>query len=532
MKKMLIVDDNKRERVGVAGIIDWKKYGIDVVQTCANGKQALEYTEQNKVDIILSDVEMPIMSGISLLKILRERGNEAKFIFMSCYDEFDFVKSAMDLGATGYILKPINTDELVSLVEKVLKLHRSDEQAARRRQLYDEMIENNREILIESFFRQLLFDAKYDTGLMKREAELLKIPNSYDVARVMLIKLYPDSEESADIMVFVSEIVEKMSAQLENGIYSKPVIVGRDKVVVVFLYNRSQSSTVIEMCMELKEYSWNVLSVETAFGISNESEKSMSELHALYAQAEEAIDTSFVSGDERIILYEEVEERKNLSFGFIDISELQKDVNSVISSGNAKLAKDMICKYLSDVDMVSNRNYIRYFSYMLLNVIETSLINTNINTDSIIEYSKVWSKLANIDTIFDIYQWFENIFKSVFETIELSRKAGGGDLVRAVKDIIESEYATHITMKYIAERLHFSGVHINNVFKRETGMAIFDYLVDYRIEIAKKLLQQKGSKVYAVAKSVGYTNQTHFKVLFVQHVGMTPLEYKNIYEEK
>lgn len=532
MKKMLIVDDNKRDRSGVAGIIDWSKYGIDIVQTCANGKQALDYMEQNKVDIILSDVEMPIMSGISLLKILRERGNDVKFIFMSCYDEFDFVKFAMDLGATGYILKPINTEELVCLVEKVLKLHRADEQAARHKQMCEEMIEKNREILIESFFRQLLFDAKYDAKLIKREAELLKISSKHDVTRVMLIKLYPDREETADIMMFVSQIIEKMSTNLENKIYSKPVIVGQDKVAIVFSYNRDQSDKVIEMCMELKEYSWNVLDVETAFGISNESEKGMEELHILYTQAEDAIDTSFVSGDERIILYEEVEERKTLSFGFIDVSELQKDVNSVIASGNSKLAKDMIRKYLSDVDMVSNRNYIRYFSYMLLNVIETSLINTNINTDSIIEYSKFWSKIASIDTIFDIYQWFENIFKSVFETIEMSRSADEKEIVRAVKDIIESEYGTHITMKYIAERLHFSGVHINNVFKRETGKAIFDYLVDYRIEIAKKLLQQSGSKIYAVAKSVGYTNQTHFKLLFVQRVGMTPIEYKSIYEKK
>lgn len=532
MEKMIIVDDNKREREGVSTIINWRDYGIEIVKLCANGKEALEFMDQNPVDIVLSDVEMPIMNGINLLKKMREKTINSKFIFMSCYDEFDFVKSAMDLGANGYILKPVETGELENMIEKVLKLHKTDRQREEHERMCMEIIERNPTVVFEYFLRQLLYNMRKDEQSIRKEAQLLKIPQFLTHSRVVMIKLCADDNEISDTMMFISSISEKIGTMSTAEIYIKLVTISQNKVAVVLLYSDGCSEKAFDLCMELKEYSHNTLGYETAFGISKESKRGLYDLHILYGQAEEAVDTFFASDNERVILYDEVEEHTSDDFGFIDVSQLQKDVNAVIAKGDIQVAREMIARYLNGSDIIRNKNYIRYFSYVLLSIIETSLINANINTDSIVEYSKIWSKLAKIETIFDIKQWFENIFRTVFETIEMSRQSKGKDIVEAVKKIIQSEYGSHITVNYISNKIHFSGVHINNVFKRETGMAIFDYLINYRMEMAKKLLQQPGSKVYAAAKLVGYTNQTHFKILFLQHVGMTPVEYKKVYEKK
>ena len=532
MEKMIIVDDNKRDRDGVAGIIDWSEYGIEIVHLCSNGLKALEYIKDNPVDIVLSDVEMPLMNGISLLKEINSTGKKIKFILMSCYDQFEFVKSAIEFGALGYILKPIVVEELENVIEKTLKIHKTERETLAHEQMFTQMVESNLELMTENFFRQIIFNVREVDELTEYEAKQLKIPLNYSNARVSLIKIC--SEKKDRIMSYQSLIAEYIETLSERntGLYSKAMMVSHDQLLIILLGEDEIKDTFVDVCMEIKEYITSNLEIVSSVGISKESGEGLKELHTLYIQAKEALDTFYATENDRIILYDDVEEQKSLPVKFINTEQLSQEVNAVIAKTDIEMAKALVDKYLNDEDMLQNKNYIRYFSFTLMNIIESILINTNINTDTILESAKIWDKLTRIETIVDINKWFENIFKYVFETIELLRNEKTQNIVEEVKKIIKSEYATHITINYIAKKLHFSGVHINNIFKRETGMAIFDYLAKYRINKAKELLKEKDCKVYVVAKAVGYTNQTHFKLLFQQYTGMTPVEYKKIYETK
>ena len=530
MEKMIIVDDNKRDREGVANIIDWSAYGIEIVALCSNGANALDYIKSNPVDIVLSDVEMPLMNGLSLLKEINSLGKKIKFILMSCYDQFSFVKSAIELGALGYVLKPIVVEELENIIEKILKIHKTERETLVHEQVYNRMLENNLNLVTESFFRQLIFNTREVDELALYEADQLRIPADYKFSRISLIKIGADEQNR--LMSFISAIAEYIDGLSGSGIYAKPLIVSHDQILVILLGNADSKETFVDICMDVKEYITSNLGIAAAVGISKESDNGIKELHSSYIQAREALDTFYATENNRIILYDDVEEQKSVPMKFINTELLAQEINTVIAKADLDMVKKLVDKYLNDVDMMHNKNYIRYFSFTLMNTIESMLINTNINTDAILESATIWDKLTHIETIVDINKWFENIFKYVFETIELSRNAKTQNVVEEVKEIIKSEYSSHITIDYIAKKLHFSGVHINNIFKRETGMAIFDYLAKYRINMAKELLKEKDCKVYVVAKAVGYTNQTHFKLLFQQYVGMTPVEYKKIYEIK
>lgn len=529
IKQLLIVDDNNRELNGISKILDWEKYDIEVAGLCKNGKQALEFIENNNVDIVLADAEMPIMNGMELLIKLREKNNTIKYIFMSCYDEFEFVKGALDYGATGYILKPINVKELENVIEKVLKIYKKDLEYKTNKLLFDRMIERNCDMLSENLFRNMFFDANFDDVVGVIEAEKLSIPTTYDYVRISLVEIH-SKEKQYGTMVYVAALKEELLNHQDDDIYIQTIMVSHNKIAIVFIYNKNKRDKIIDTCMDIKEFGRCKLDAVMSIAISNEEcGRNLKNIHLLYNQVEKAIKTSFITDDDGIIMCDEIESEVSSSEVFPDILKLQADVNYIISSGNPQEVRNILKKYLSGN---VSRNYVKLFSFLLLNVTEIVLTDINIKSEDVIGVHKAWSKLASIESIFDLHQWFENIYRSIFETINESKSSNSKKIVESVKRIIENEYAKHITMKYISQKINFSSAYINRLFKQETGKAVLDYLTDYRLNMAKKLLKDGVGKIYVVANMVGYTNLSHFRTLFVQRFGITPLEYMNMHIDK
>ena len=120
MLKVLLVDDEPFILQGLSALINWENEGYEIVYTCSNGKEALDYLIGNKVDLIIADIKMPVMSGIELLKNIREKNiTDAFFVFLSGYGDFVYTKEAIQQNATDYILKPVQKEQLIELLGRV-----------------------------------------------------------------------------------------------------------------------------------------------------------------------------------------------------------------------------------------------------------------------------------------------------------------------------------------------------------------------------------------------------------------------------
>ncbi|WP_168120372.1 response regulator [Paenibacillus sp. HB172176] len=120
MHKLIIVDDNLRDRKGIAGLLPWKSLGCEVAGIFSNGMEALSATKALRPDIVLTDVQMPLMDGIELGQRVKKEFPAVQLIFMSNYDDFTFTRGALQLEAADYVLKPIRKDELNEVVAKVI----------------------------------------------------------------------------------------------------------------------------------------------------------------------------------------------------------------------------------------------------------------------------------------------------------------------------------------------------------------------------------------------------------------------------
>ncbi len=127
MYRLVVADDNPLDRNGILSTVDWEGTGIQVVASYSNGRQVIENVDKDNPHILLSDISMPVMNGIEMVRILKSRGLDIKTIFMSCHDEFDFAKSAVNLDVESYVLKPIVPEELKEAIEKAFDKRRSQE---------------------------------------------------------------------------------------------------------------------------------------------------------------------------------------------------------------------------------------------------------------------------------------------------------------------------------------------------------------------------------------------------------------------
>jgi two-component system response regulator YesN len=164
MKKILIVDDEYIVRLGLKTIVDWAGFGYTLAGEAANGKEAFEFFEKTPVDVILTDIKMPVMDGLELTRKVRARDKKAQIIILSHYDEFSYAQEAIKLGAFRYILKSELTKDNLENVLKSLYLNSdvspAPEQAAGWKENLEEFIE---EYMLPSFLRQLK-DQKGETG--------------------------------------------------------------------------------------------------------------------------------------------------------------------------------------------------------------------------------------------------------------------------------------------------------------------------------------------------------------------------------
>lgn len=127
--KVLLVDDEPFILQGLKILIDWEQEGFEVVKTAANGEEALEYLRGEQVDLIIADIKMPVVTGLELLEKIRgEKISDAHFVILSGYADFEYARKAIRYDCTDYILKPVDREELLKVLNKVQVLRRADNQ--------------------------------------------------------------------------------------------------------------------------------------------------------------------------------------------------------------------------------------------------------------------------------------------------------------------------------------------------------------------------------------------------------------------
>lgn len=534
MLKLLIVDDNDLERKSLSNYINWDLLGIQLVDTAYNGEDAIEKVKLHRPEIIISDVKMPVMDGIEMAKKVKDLYPETKFIFSSGHDDVAYLKEALEIRAFNYILKPINPDELVNTVKKVVSVIIDEKLSNMENSSIIKQYTDNLDFLQSRFLKKMIIKER-DPGeineLMSQANNLkLRIIGYY---RLVLLDMEYENPDVFDTSHKNDVVMDELRSACE-GEKARFVDIENNKVLAL-LYNVDINGTADEKTINRIVEKLNTLKddlgLKYTVAVSTTTDR-LTELHTLFKQCNEAADKKIERGYNQVIHYEKSENResgtKDESRGKIKIS-IEKIVDKVFEGQEFSGELENI---MSEIPLLTGYRLENTKSIFisLLNSVSKCMDSKAESLGKITgEDIDVFNHIISAKIIPDIIQYVTEILEAV-SAYQVGKKTGKDDyVVEEILGILNKEYSQPITLSYLSDRVYLSPNYLRILFKNKIGTSIQDYLTNLRINRAKELLRKRNHKVHEIGEMVGYTNSTYFNIVFKNYTHFTPGEYKSRY---
>jgi two-component system response regulator YesN len=511
LHKVLIVDDEPMIREGLQTLVDWSKYGFAVVGTASNGREAVEKHAVFSPDLILIDIRMPGMDGLQAIEEIRKTDNSCHFLILSGYAEFNYAKQAIAHNVDGYILKPIDEDELESYVERVsLQLQSQSEQR--------QNTEQSASLLREEMLYQLS-SGKHDPNAANSQELKALLGESAKYYQLMLIELYSREHSltlNATLKKKLTDIVEQK--QIGWVFSAEPYIGILLKDYMLHNGSREQMKLWIEECCGSK--------VRFAAAAS-EPVREPSELQKWSEPIHDLLKQRFMLQGQFIHLASLSEDGMRMAAepgGQLSIESLAQRLFYMLDIGSKEgmdkalqEASDQICAHDSSEPFVKSS----WAQLLTIVLNKATLSNPQLS---------LHEDLSMITALYLAHHYDEMINQLHIRLSELAMKVGKSDSLSVMKqmtEFIERHYSENIKLETLADLFNYNSGYLGKMFKNHTGEHFNTYLDQVRIQHAIELLQE-GLKVHQVSERVGYANVDYFHSKFKKYKGVSPSSFKSI----
>lgn len=521
MLQVMLVDDEPFIAQGLSVLIDWAKEGYEIAHIAANGEEALEYLKENEVDLIIADIQMPVMTGLELLETIRtEKVSAAYFVILSGYSDFTYAQQAIRQECTDYILKPVGKEELTAILHKVAKMSEStriDEQNQKKMERaylarnllallfgkYDEMdleyVKNhmrlsegiryiniefcNSEEWQEGELRQLqreLYQACMDYLGEDEDHCIFDVSQdekSYDIG--FLYCHYIAAKKECGEKEFLCNFQKYLTKTLRHPVR---MIVGK-KVNNVSTIAKSYDSAYRLNVLEAFQVKKEIYFYEEEVQVNNGSIVICKQsLDALLAAVEQ---------NNKVQIRKSVEQ-------FYEEMKQMGIVGDIFNLNINYLVFQLIHLAIEQDDQVKQEEILRYISESSFEEGVMRGSSTHL-TRFACEYSDYLAQLR------------KNVSHSVLTEIE-----------REVRE----KYAQNLTLKDFSRKYYVNSAYLGQIFRKQYGQSFKDYLNNYRIEQAAVKLIRTNDKIYEIAESVGYRDLDYFVNRFIAVKGCTPAKFR------
>ncbi len=505
--KILLVDDEELTRTYLSKIMDWDAMGIQIAGTPENGERALELFRKTLPELVITDIRMPLMDGLTLIKEIRSISSKVKIIVLSAFGDFEYARKAFGFGITGYILKPIDEEKLETLLFRALGEIKAEHEELRRKR-----IKNN--LVFEAYLKRNLFHPEKDEFFHMKLDEL-GLDNWFD--RFQLFSLF-FSDSSLDQAILSGLIGEAWKDEFSEPFYI--LSISANQWLLVSLPGDSVS--VGHFLKRLEQ----VTGLAVFLCVSSIC-KRPSDLVSAYREIGILESYSFYGEPSPLFFSQEFEIREKIprveEEALFFIEHLKKGEETGIAYYLTGLEKRMKEGFGPDLEA--------YYSFCLtLLVLVRSRMKREILSSPVPDMLKklTMEELKKFTASSELTEYFLDICRTIFSGIKGLPGDSDSRFISRTKEYILEHYGQNITLDRIAVHLAVSRNYLSRIFRKETGSKIWDYLADVRMEKARILLAETNLKTVEIAERVGYENSTYFSSVFKKKNGMTPKEYRNI----
>lgn len=534
MYKIIIADDEDNVREGIRDSLNWDELGFEVVGDFENGRDVLQSLEQLQPDVVLTDINMPLMDGLEVSRYLFEHYPQTKIIILTGYDEFEYAQQALKLKVHDYILKPNTADELSQILSKV-KADLDDEN----RKVEDlsklkQQLRESLPLVRERFLNQLVTGERRESKLEDKLAYLdIDLSGSHYVVALIdvddhgeLQRFYPESE--SELLYFaVCNIAGEIISRKKKGIVFQN---NNEKTIVILFgdYIETLREEAMQIFEEINQSVREYLKFTVSIGVGDIC-ASLNKIHHSHKRASFALDYRFFLGKNRIIHVGDIEGEMGESIPYD--KHWERKLATTLKSGTQQEIEwivEKIIENLKESYLPMDRCYIHIQQIIvsILDVLDELEICETLHSSS---SSSPLTEIYGLKTLDEVEAWLKNYcLRTTCIILETRNNACKIQALKAEEYIKENYADANMSMDMVCKFLVLSTSYFSLIFKNHTGETFISHLTRIRVEKAKELLKCTDLKTYEIANRIGYVDPHYFNLIFKKATGMTPTVYRRM----
>ena len=548
MLKIFLAEDEVVVRETIKRMIPWEELGFELVGEAADGEMALPLLIRQQPDLLITDIKMPFMDGLTLARLAKKEIPGLKVVILSGYDDFNYAKQAIGIGVEDYLLKPITKNALIERLSEIRSRYEHEKTQKEYYEKFQREMQAYEKNSSRDFFEALV-GGSMDMMEVYKRAEKLGLDIVAEAYNVLIFTMNCDEDFSGQRDEYSSWEAESLEL-LENFFAGhSSAMLFRSNIFSYGVLLKGQRETIEENTRACVDEIRKILSRQDGrrewFLAVGQSVERLSQIQKSYHTASRAFSQRYLY-DENILYYDEMEtmEHPGGQAETEDNAYLQKvDVNA--------LNPAILQKFLSNGLQEETENFVKDYFYAIGQEPMESLVFRNyviLNVRfSVISFIKGLgcdtNEMESADTEEVLAESGKNMEsaiayakKMISQAIEIRDQNSGNknrSILKTVVDFIDSHYMDEeISLNTVANVANVSSNHFSALFSQNMGQTFIEYLTSLRMNKAKELLRCTGMRSSEIAGEIGYKDAHYFSYLFKKTQGMTPSDYRKAREEK
>jgi two-component system response regulator YesN len=537
MLSVIIVDDEILVRVGLRTMLPWGDLGYRIVGDAENGVEGLKLLKGLQPDIVITDIKMPVMDGLEMMRRARAENSKSKFIVLSSYDDFHLVREALKMGAEDYLIKlELDQAGLVKVLQAVEKEITADVEQDRQKKADDIHAHLSMEAERKEFFMKLISGAISSPQEISESAGYLEIDGGERGIACCLVRIdgivqeekYARMEDRAMLEQQVENLIHEVAGDSHSvfgfrcgeGTFAIVVFGGKESVDSARMTGLEKMGG--RIITTLRTY----MNITATVGVSD-IHAGLSALSGGFSEASTAADRSFFLGKGRVIRFRDA--GAGLRTGSdLGTADHLRDLQTALDYSDAELLTrcfDAIRRSLEGDECTREQIYDFCFqlAYKLREIAET---RHDLPLGELLNTAGLYRDITSLATLGSLLDWIGTLAEKSSDILMRNMEYGRHAItIRKVKRFVQDHLAADIRLAEAAEFLHINHCHLSTIFKHETGECFSDYVMKVKIEEAQKLLATGRYRIREAAEMLGYASAYYFSRVFKKVAGVTPSQY-------
>ena len=519
---VLLVDDEHIVLDTLLNYVEWHKLSLNVIGTARNGKEAFDKVCSLHPDILITDIKMPIADGIKLASKVHQRFPEIQIVFLSGYNEFEYARSAINIGVAGYLMKPIDYPELTNVMKSVCQ--NCEEQKNKTSSSLPAAGEHLRELLQTN--------GALPTTLVKKTAAIfaqnIGMPLKHPEFHFTLITIdeYPLLSEYMQHIDTNSKT--RITSRLETAIAKLPGICAG---IITRLHEGhwlfiSSKDCFLELSLwrGKSPYTKRWISI---FQIERTSLKAFVQRYPHLRNQRKVYIAAKGPGLTINLIAKMPEDLMRR----VPLPPTNALIEAIWNSQHEKVHIWLNDFYDNGIPEASIKqvfaNTIDFF-----NQVQKKVIETNSNLRRIYEHDATFmGKLFIVESSHCMKTLATQIIMAIMAGLETQKNDRKNVIIHEISTIIEEHFAMPLSVEFLAEKVYLSPNYLSTIFKEGTGKTLLEYITDIRISEAVKMLLYTRKRIHEVAAAVGYESPSYFSSVFYRNKGLTPNQYRVLHQD-